>query len=510
LKRIAAKKTLEKHLHQTKERLTRCPNLLDNTLCPWKTPEEEQSARQQISKEQLNILRSQLPLILNGLKKIPDHRAPGKIKHKITVLMLYGLLMFVFQFASRREVNRKMTRPLFEKNLQAFFPELESLPHSDTLFRVLKTIDIEALERIQIDVLNNLIRKKKFKRYLINNCYPVAIDGSQKLARKDLFTEQLLQRKKRKQKSENNNDKNNEERAAETEDKEEDEYQYYVYVLEANLSFHNGLVIPLLSEFLEYQLGDQQKSKQDCELRAFRRLCQKIKHYFSHLPIILLLDGLYANGPLMQYCQKKNWQYMIVLQKADLKTVWREFHSLCTVEKNNRHQQEWNGRKQSFTWVNNIEYDFDNGKKTMLVHLVVCDEHWQEVNQQGEIEEKHSRHAWLSSRKLKNHNVHERCNLGARYRWGIEANFLVEKHQGYHYEHCFSLNWNAMKGYHCLMCLAHLFNVLALFSVAMIKTVRLLGKRGLLQLVRATLSAPWFAKGDIEALIAQPFRLRLI
>ena len=508
MKRIAAKKTLEKHLHQTKERLTSRPNLLDNTLCPWKTPEEEQSARQQTSKEQLNVLRSQLPLILNGLKKIPDHRAPGKIKHKITVLMLYGLLMFVFQFASRREVNRKMTRPLFEKNLQAFFPELESLPHSDTLFRVLKTIDIEVLERIQIDVLNNLIRKKKFKRYLINNCYPVAIDGSQKMARKDLFTEQLLQRKKKKK------SKNNKEGVTETEDDEDEDededYQYYVYVLEANLSFHNGMVLPLLSEFLEYQLGDQQNSKQDCELRAFRRLCQKIKHYFSHLPIILLLDGLYANGPLMQYCQKKNWQYMIVLQKADLKTVWREFQSLCTVEKNNQHQQEWNRRTQSFTWVNNIEYDFDNGKKTMLVHLVVCDEHWQKVNPQGEIEEKQSRHAWLSSRELKHHNVHERCNLGARYRWGIEANFLVEKHQGYHYEHCFSLNWNAMKGYHCLMRLAHLFNVLALFSVALIKTVRLLGKRGVLQLVCATLSAPWFEKGDIEALIAQPFRLRLV
>ena len=60
------------------------------------------------------------------------------------------------------------------------------------------------------------------------------------------------------------------------------------------------------------------------------------------------------------------------------------------------------------------------------------------------------------------------------------------------------------------MRLAHLFNVLALFSVALIKTVRLLGKRGLLQLVRTTLSAPWFDKGDIETLIAQPFRLRLI
>jgi len=412
--------------------------------------------------------------------------------------------MFVFQFSSRREVNREMSRPLFEKNLRDFFPELDTLPHADTLFRLLKRIDIKQLEQIQIDVLKNLIRKKKFKRYLINNCYPVAIDGSQKLARKALFTEQLLQRKKRKKKNEND-DKNNDDKSA-----EEDEYQYYVYVLEANLCFHNGLVIPLLSEFLEYQLGDQQSSKQDCELRAFRRLCQKIKKYFSHLPILLLLDGLYANGPLMEYCQKKNWQYMIVLQKADLKTIWREYHSLCKVEKNNQHQQVWNRREQSFTWVNHIEYDFDNGKKTMLVNLVVCDEHWQEVNEQGEIEEKYSRHAWLSSRELKHHNIHERCNLGARYRWGIEANFLVEKHQGYHYEHCFSLNWNAMKGYHCLMRLAHLFNVLTLFSAALVKTVKRLGKRGLLQLVRATLSAPWFAKGDIEILISQPFRLRLI
>ena len=52
--------------------------------------------------------------------------------------------------------------------------------------------------------------------------------------------------------------------------------------------------------------------------------------------------------------------------------------------------------------------------------------------------------------------------------------------------------------------------MLALFTVALLKTVKILGKRGLLQLVRATLSALWFAKGDIKALTAQPFRLRLI
>jgi hypothetical protein len=30
-----------------------------------------------------------------------------------------------------------------------------------------------------------------------------------------------------------------------------------------------------------------------------------------------------------------------------------------------------------------------------------------------------------------------------RYRWGIEGAFLVEKHQGYSYEHAFAKQWNA-------------------------------------------------------------------
>jgi hypothetical protein len=51
-----------------------------------------------------------LPRVVNNvrLRKIPDLRNPRKCRHKLTVLLLYGLLMFVLQFASRREVNREM------------------------------------------------------------------------------------------------------------------------------------------------------------------------------------------------------------------------------------------------------------------------------------------------------------------------------------------------------------------------------------------------------------------
>jgi len=64
----------------------------------------------------------------------------------------------------------------------------------------------------------------------------------------------------------------------------------------ANLVFHNGLTIPLLSEFLSYGKGDPDDHKQDCEQKAFKRLAERLKEYFKRLPILLLLDGLYPTG----------------------------------------------------------------------------------------------------------------------------------------------------------------------------------------------------------------------
>jgi len=37
-----------------------------------------------------------------------------------------------------------------------------------------------------------------------------------------------------------------------------------VYVVEVNLVLENGMVIPLMSEFLEYNKGDTAEEKQDC------------------------------------------------------------------------------------------------------------------------------------------------------------------------------------------------------------------------------------------------------
>lgn len=469
----------------------RMPPALPNRKSDYKTVEHEQQARQEAVQAQLRLMRAKLPILLRRLGKIPDFRNPKKLKHKLTVLLLWGILLFVYQMASRRQANQKLTRPMFLKNLQEFFPELESCPHQDTLNRLLAGIDVNQIEEAHVELIRQLIRRKKFAHFLIRNCYPIAFDGTQKHRRSELLDEQWLQRKVGKE--------------------GEKKTQYTVYVLEANLAFHNGMVLPLLSEFLDYTEGDTSSDKQDCELKAFYRLAKRLKRLFPRLPILVLGDGLFANGPVMELCRKNNWDFMLVLQDDSLPSVWDEVHGLRGLQEKNQLDRTWGGRRQHFWWVNEIEYRFGpNQRKRQTVHVVVCEETWQEIdNETNAPVAKTSRHVWLSSKQLNHGNVHERCNLGARHRWGIEEGILEEKHHGYHYEHLFSHDWNAMRGYHYLMRIGHALNVLAQYGSVLIGLVQVLGVRGFIDFVRETMAGPWLNVEQVREALAKPYQLRL-
>ena len=311
-----------------------------NRTSNYTSVEEEHSGRNEAVIELVLMMRQMLPVLLKRFSKIADPRNPKKLKHRLTVLMIYGILVFVFQYSSRRAANREITQPMFEHNLRALFPQLDSLPHADTLFRLLCRIEVSQIEQAHIERVNRLIRNKKFTRYLINNCYPIGIDGTQKLAFSTLWDEHWLQRR--------NGPK------VDPDSEPEQDYHYYVYVLEASLCFQHGMIIPLMSQFLDYQPGDDQQSKQDCETQAFHRLAARIKKAFPRLPIVLLLDGLYPNGPVMARCRHYHWDFMIVLKNGSLPTVWQEYHSLVHFQQDNHKRQHWGERRQHFQWVNQI------------------------------------------------------------------------------------------------------------------------------------------------------------
>jgi hypothetical protein len=465
-----------------------------NRKSEYQSVDEEQEARQDATVEQMRVIRAMLPILLARLSKIPDFRNPKKIKHRLTVVMTYGVLMFVYQMSSRRESNQTMTLPAFKENLRFLLPELEDMPHHDTLNRILYGIgDVNEIEGALCDLLEWLIRKKKFRRYLVEGKYAIAIDGTQKMVRKDLLSSEWLQRV-----------------VGQGEDKE-GKTQYYVYVLEANLVFRNGIVIPLMSEFLDYGKGDTSREKQDCEQRSFYRLADRLKERFPRLPIMILLDGLFSNGPIVAYCaQEKHWDFMIVLQDDSLPSVWEEYHGLKVLAPENSFKRTWGNRRQRFQWVNDIEYTYGkNGRKRLTVHVVVCEESWEDIDEKGQIVTRQSRHAWLSARPLTKSNAHERCNLGARHRWGIESGILLEKRYGYNYEHCFSYSWDAMRGFHYLMRIGHALNVLVQYSSLLFKKVRKMGIRRFIAFVRETISGRWLKAEEVHRRFSLPFQLRL-
>lgn len=469
---------------------------LANGTSAWKTVEEERQARHGAVEEQLKVYRSVLPELLTRLARIRDPRNPKTVTHTATALMLYGILAFVFQMASRREANRHMTMPMFRDNLRLLFPEVEHLPHQDTLNRLLSVIEVDRIEETLLALVERFIRQKKFSRHLISHAYPVAIDGTQKLVRDRCWDAQCLERQVS---------------YTEADGTVTTRPQYYVYVLEASLAFANGMTIPLMSEFLSYAEGDPERNKQDSELKAFTRLAARLKDRFPRLPVLVLLDGLYANGPVMEVCRRYRWQFMIVLQNASLPSVWEEVAGLKTLQPHHRLERTWGDRHQHFWWVNDIEYWYgEHERKQQPVHVVICKERWEAVDPAtAEVVVKRSTHAWLSSAPLSRENVHERCNLGARHRWGIENNFLVEKRQGYEYEHCFSQNWNAMKGYHFLMRLGHLINILVSHTGRLARLVCRLGARGVIRFLRDTCSGPWLDAERIRSVLASPCQIRL-
>jgi hypothetical protein len=142
--------------------------------------------------------------------------------------------------------------------------------------------------------------------------------------------------------------------------------------------------------------------------------------------------------------------------------------------------------------------------------VVICQENWEEIAPGSTaVWPMASRHVWISAEPLHRGNLHSRCNLGARHRWGIEASLLVEKHHGYQYEHCFSYDWEAMRGYHYLMRLGHALNVLARYSRGLVKYVRDLGVRGLIDFVRQTIANPWLKIEQLQQIATAPCQIRL-
>lgn len=81
-----------------------------NIKFPATTVLEQKELYQDMAGAQIKALRSLLPGLIRKFSRIKDPRNPNTTTHTVTVLMLFGILSFIFRNKSRREMNRELTQ----------------------------------------------------------------------------------------------------------------------------------------------------------------------------------------------------------------------------------------------------------------------------------------------------------------------------------------------------------------------------------------------------------------
>lgn len=370
-----------------------------------------------------------VPELWGALARVKDHRHPLMIAYPIEMELLVALLMFVTKLGSRRNVKYKLGTPAFAANLQALGKQLypkawpafpDSVPHGDTLNYLLKDVaprEVHVLRRL---IVRRLIRKRALESFrLFNRYYPVAVDGTGQLVFQKKHCDYCIR-------------------------KTHEGYTLYNHpVVEAKLALENGLALSVGTAFVENIAP--RATKQDCELKGFYRLAKDLKKDFPLLDICLLLDGLFANAPVIRLCKRNRWAYIITFKEGSLPAVWQEYQALKSLAPKDVLVTEEPGCRRTYRWVNDIDLD---GR---TVSAFECLE---------ETPEGITPFVWLTGFQVTAANVVELAG-GGRRRWKIEnEGFNAQKNGGYELEHAYSTNATAVKNFYLLLQVGHLISQL--------------------------------------------------
>lgn len=337
--------------------------------------------------------------------------------------------MFLFHLKARRQVGLLLRNGPSISKFQSLF-SVDCFPHGDTLNKTFLKLNAEQIQMVVTGMTETLIRKKILYNYrLLGSYYIVAIDGTGTISFSRPHCPNCLTRTSK------------------------GITTYYHPVLEAKIVTSNGFAFSLMTEFIENPGG--KTTKQDCELKAFYRLAERLKIRFPRLPIILSMDGLFAGGPTFDFCNRFGWKFMIVLKDDDLSSVNEEFEGLYKLQPENRlvwHTGNELQVKQVFRWVNDIAY-VDSQKNEHNLSVIEC----METKPEKKGEKKTTKFKWVTNCHVSDKNITTLANDGGRKRWKIEnEGFNTQKKGGYELEHAYTNNPNSSKVFYFLLQIAHM------------------------------------------------------
>ncbi len=409
------------------------------------TRKEKRNKKINIINEIIQIITQYFPKLTYMFNNVEDCRNQSYVKYEMKVIFIVRLMGLICGIKSMNEITSTFNTDIAIDNIAKISElELEEIPHIDTINNIFKEVKVSDLEEINRYIIKRLIESKIASNFKVRNkYYHVVIDGTGLATSRKRYNKNCLKKNKT--------------------DKHGEKYtEYSTYVLEAKLIL-GDMVFSIGSEFVEnvdtktikgYQeikskrlkakekikqilinkSLEKQKYKQDCEIKAFKRLAEKIKKGYPRLNIVISGDSLYAANTVLEICREYNWKYIIRFKEGSIPTLYKEFETI--VAKSN----EIN--KEDYEVVTNIDY------KENKINIIRYTEKKKKDNASTVF-------AYITDLPISNKNVESTIVLG-RARWKIEnEGFNMQKNQTFDIGHLYSRNSNAIKIHYLMIQIAH-------------------------------------------------------
>jgi len=434
------------------------------------TRAEKRKIKRELKKEIAEFLKIQnhyFPKLIEDIKQVMDGRHQSYIRYEIEVILYMMILKNVCSIASMQEMNETFNEDECVKNIYKILglEEKEWLPHYVTINECLSKLEPEGLEKIRKKMIYSLIRKKSFDDgKFLGKHWLVIVDATQLFCFKERHCKHCLTKTYNK-------------------GTDEEKTIYYHQVLEAKLVLSDSMIVSIATEFIENP--KENPSKQDCELKSFKRLAESLKKMFPRLPICLLADSLYACSPVFDICKKNKWEFVIRYKEGSIPSLKKEYEEIKAMGEDEEEIVDIEmiyKRKpkvkatHKMRWVNDLDYE---GHKVAVMELEIekDDKKWKEFQ-------------WVTSMRILGKTAYAFAETG-RKRWLIEnEGFNIQKNIRYFITHANSLDYNAMKNHYLLTQLADM--LLQLYEC---------GIKGL-KIIKRTLAD--ISEGLLDCLLKQP------
>ncbi len=169
--------------------------------------------------------------------------------------------------------------------------------------------------------------------------------------------------------------------------------------------------------------SDGQK-KNDCERNASKRWLENFREAHPKLPVIIIGDGLFSNGPFIDLLEEHRCRYILVAKDDDHKYLYDWFWK-ATAPDVTEFEETVGKVYKRYRFMENVP--LNDSRSDKLVNVVF----YEEINAKG-VKRKW---LWVTDLKVTRQNVKDIVKAG-RARWKIEnETFNTLKNQGYNFEH---------------------------------------------------------------------------